>query len=196
MEALIQLLQCFAIEKGLHEDFKQPYFEAMALAQAFEWKYRGQVLATNKNVTTVIEVKEIHKQAGEILINARGDLWVDELQIYALELFSIRIVDRQAHASNVEVLDPEIDTWLLDHRPTWTVPTLPLMSMADRLVEAVALNHPGKTTRLQNLQVHRWLTLAEPTQIKTEIKNVDTGQLRFNYWYGDRQAMLSFHATR
>ena len=193
MEALIQLLQCFAIEKGLHKDFKQPYFEAMALEQAFEWKYRGQVLATNKNVTTVIEVKQIQNRTGEILISARGDLWVDELRIYTLESFSIRIVERQALGSQVETLDSQIATWLLDHRPTWTIPTLPLMSMADRLVDAVTLNNPGAITRILNLQVHRWLTLSGPTQIKTEIKQVDAGQfdVKLLVWRQASNAQLS-----
>ena len=138
---------------------------------------------------------EIEKHPGKILINARGDLWVDDLRIYALESFSIRIIDRHQRRidSNVEILNPKIDTWLLDHRPTWTVATLPLMSMADRLVHAVELKSQSSLTSLHNLRVHRWLTVEDPTQIKTETKKVGDGKFEVNLlvWRKASDAQLS-----
>ncbi|WP_188307509.1 hypothetical protein [Streptomyces sp. CBMA123] len=51
--------------------------------------------------------------------------------------------------------DPATDRWLLDHRPSWTVPTMPLMSMADLLTDALA-RHSGRTVRsLDEVQVRR-----------------------------------------
>ncbi|MFH8409054.1 hypothetical protein ACH4FX_30335 [Streptomyces sp. NPDC018019] len=64
------------------------------------------------------------------------------------------------------VLDPAVDSWLADHCPTWTVPALPLMSMAD-LCAQVATDLDGRTvSALRDVQVRRWLPLPGPTRVR------------------------------
>ncbi|WP_032917112.1 polyketide synthase dehydratase domain-containing protein [Streptomyces rimosus] len=71
-----------------------------------------------------------------------------------------------ARAPTETLLDPAVDTWLADHCPTWTVPALPLMAMADLLAQA-ATDHGGRTVAaLRDVQVQRWLPLPGPTSIR------------------------------
>ncbi|WP_405868549.1 beta-ketoacyl synthase N-terminal-like domain-containing protein [Streptomyces sp. NBC_00005] len=71
------------------------------------------------------------------------------------------------------VLDPAVDTWLVDHRPTWTVPTLPGMCTLDLLARAAAA-HTGKPVRaLRDVRLHRWIRVAEPVRLRTEVTPVD-----------------------
>ncbi|MCX5381495.1 polyketide synthase dehydratase domain-containing protein [Streptomyces sp. NBC_00091] len=64
------------------------------------------------------------------------------------------------------VADPATAPWLLDHRPSWTVPTMPLMSMADLLAGAIS-RHSGRAVRsLDEVQVRRWLPLPGPTRLR------------------------------
>lgn len=69
-----------------------------------------------------------------------------------------------------DVLDPATDTWLADHRPSWTVPVLPGTSIADRLARA-ATDYTGlPVTALRDVQIRRWLTVHRPVRLRTEIK--------------------------
>ncbi len=43
-----------------------------------------------------------------------------------------------------ERLDPDVDLWLKDHCPTWTVPALAMMSMVDRLADGALRRAPGR----------------------------------------------------
>ncbi len=64
-----------------------------------------------------------------------------------------------------ETLDPAIDRWLGDHRPTWTLPAMPMMGMLDRLV-SVAM---GTVVALENVKLERWLVFpGGPLKLRTE----------------------------
>jgi hypothetical protein len=81
------------------------------------------------------------------------------------------------------VLDPADAAWLGDHRPTWTVPALPAMSMVDRLLEARPL-----PAALADVQVHRWLTLPGPT--RTTVVPTEAG-VALEAWRDAADARLS-----
>ena len=63
-----------------------------------------------------------------------------------------------------------MDAWLGDHRPTWTVPALPMMSMVDRLARAVARRTGRAVVALRDVQVQRWLPFpGGPVRLRTEV---------------------------
>ncbi|WP_437735121.1 beta-ketoacyl synthase N-terminal-like domain-containing protein [Sorangium sp. So ce1335] len=67
-----------------------------------------------------------------------------------------------------EVLDP--DGWVADHRPTWTLPALPGMSMVDRLAGAALRARPGSVVvAVEDVVVQRWLPVPGPVRIKAEV---------------------------
>jgi len=91
--------------------------------------------------------------------------------------------------ANEETLDPSTDLWLGDHRPTWTLPALPMMSMVDRLAGALARSG-AMVTGLADVQVHRWLPFSgAPVRLRTEVK--DGGEVTLSAFREAREAALS-----
>jgi acyl transferase domain-containing protein/3-hydroxymyristoyl/3-hydroxydecanoyl-(acyl carrier protein) dehydratase/1-acyl-sn-glycerol-3-phosphate acyltransferase len=96
---------------------------------------------------------------------------------------------RQRGEGAEETLDPSVDTWLGDHRPTWTLPALPMMSMVDRLAGALARSG-AMVTGLSEVQVHRWLPFpGTPVRLRTEVK--DGGEVTLSAFREAREAALS-----
>ncbi|MEM1344368.1 MAG: beta-ketoacyl synthase, partial [Pseudomonadota bacterium] len=96
LEAVLSLLKAAARLKGLAAGIEAPRFEAPALGEPLSWRYRGQVVPTNRQVTSEIEILAIETVRDsdgrlERLIRGRGALWVDGLKIYAVEDCALRI---------------------------------------------------------------------------------------------------------
>ncbi len=111
---------------------------ARARGRALTWKYRGQVVPQNRTVHTTIEItaRSAGTSAGASPIADGSPLGRRQAHLRGEE-------PRHAHRRRAapdgrggETRDrprPGVDPWLADHRPTWTVPALPMMSMVDRL---------------------------------------------------------------
>ena len=98
-------------------------------------------------MTTLLDLVRTAVDDSGPLAVADASLWVDGTKIYEARGLAMRIVRDSASSiadsgadsgAGEELLDPLVDTWLRDHRPTWTVPALPLMAMVDRLARAAA----------------------------------------------------------
>ena len=159
IEAMIQLLQFFMLERGLHEGIDNPRFEPLALDDPMTWKYRGQVTPSNNVVHVTLDVLEIAEDERGVLAVAKSSLWVDGKRIYEASRFGMRIVSGSLPTgddtprSESRVLDPVAETWLADHRPTWNRPAVPMMGIVDELASAVS----GKVISLEDVQVKRLL---------------------------------------
>jgi len=57
--------------------------------QPLRWKYRGQVLPTNKQTHFETHIKQVNTVEGQYRINADADFWVDDLRIYTIENLSM-----------------------------------------------------------------------------------------------------------
>ncbi len=180
IEALVQLLQVAMIERGMAEGVADARFEPVALNRPTVWKYRGQVVPTNRRITTEIEIIEVSEDGR--LATAEGSLWVDGKRIYHASKLSMRIVPggagpRKLPAPREEILDPAVDGWLGDHRPTWTLPALPMMSMVDRLAAAVRLSPGERVVEIADVQVKRWLPFpGGPIRLRSELVASDEGK--------------------
>ena len=165
-------------------------FEPLALGEPHSWKYRGQVLPRNRRVTTLLDLVRTGEDDRGPLAVADASLWVDGTKIYEARGLAMRIVrdtgvsvvDTAAGSGAVgaaageEVLDPGVDTWLQDHRPTWTVPALPLMSMVDRLARAAARRAPGmRVVAVEDARALRWVPVTGPLRLKTEVAPAGEG---------------------
>jgi acyl transferase domain-containing protein/3-hydroxymyristoyl/3-hydroxydecanoyl-(acyl carrier protein) dehydratase/1-acyl-sn-glycerol-3-phosphate acyltransferase len=182
IEALVQLLQFAMMERGMAEGIENARFEPVALDKPTIWKYRGQVVPTNKRITSEIEIIEVGEDARGRFATADASLWVDGKRIYQARQLSMRIVPggrgpRKLPAPREETLDPAVDTWLGDHRPTWTLPALPMMSMVDRLA-AAARPAPGeRVVEIVDVQVKRWLPFpGGPIRLRSEVAAGDEGK--------------------
>ncbi len=183
LEALLQLLQCAMLEAGLDADVERPRFQAIATGRAMGWKYRGQVLTHNRRITSTLEVTAVEREAGGVVATARGSLWVDGKRIYEADGLAMRVVGgplADDPQPDTVTLDPARDAWIDDHRPTFTVPALPMTSIADLLADGVG---PDETViGLRDVRVRGWLVVDGPRTL-TRVRDGD----RVRLLDGDRE---------
>ncbi|MBZ4319835.1 hypothetical protein JNW98_10710, partial [Streptomyces sp. SCA2-4] len=76
-----------------------------------------------------------------------------------------------------ETVDPAADAWVHDHCPTLTLPTLPMMSVADRLAAAAheATGTPAGRLSLRRVHIRRWLTVDRPLHLAAEVRPTADG---------------------
>ena len=218
VEALCQLLQFFMLEQGMGEGIANARFEPLMLAKPVTWKYRGQVVPKNKVITSEIQITEVGEDAQGRYAIAEGCLWVDGKRIYSTKNLGMRIVagtgPKPPKKKSVELnpaasgsadpaqprtpqadwqLDPQTDTWLQDHCPTWTLPALPMMSMVDQLVAAAQADAQTPASGLRDVQVHRWLPFAsEPVRLRNEVSGTgDERLVTLLAWRASANAALS-----
>ena len=160
IEAMIQLLQWHMLDQGMDAGIEAPRFETLALDHTLTWKYRGQVIPTNKVISTTVEVTETGTDERGTYALATASLWVDGKRIYEATGLGMRIV--AGGTPDGIVLDPREDAWLDDHRPTWTLPALPMMSMVDLLAGPHA-------AALEDVRVKQWVTFEGPRTLRTEV---------------------------
>ncbi|MCH6548038.1 MAG: multicopper oxidase domain-containing protein, partial [Gemmatimonadetes bacterium] len=189
IEAMIQALQFFMLERGMGEGIEAPRFEPLALGEPMTWKYRGQVVPRNETVQVTLDVTEIgHDESGPYAV-ASASLWCDAVRIYSADRMGMRIVsdavpsgdrvdsaetssrdsvaDRVLEATSTEiVLDPAVDVWLADHCPTWNRPALPMMCIADFLARAVS----GTVVALRDVQVKGFVDFSGARRLWTAVE--------------------------
>jgi acyl transferase domain-containing protein/3-hydroxymyristoyl/3-hydroxydecanoyl-(acyl carrier protein) dehydratase len=168
LDALLQLLERAMVRKGLDEDFAAPRFETPVLGVAMTWKYRGQVTPEAKEVVTTLDVTSIAREPGAVLATAKASLWVDGLRIYEADGLSARIVEGEPARTRVETLSLALQPWLADHRPTLTLPALP---MAGALAQVGGLVLEGAAPYpliVEDFALKRWIVVEdEPVALAT-----------------------------
>ena len=87
LEALLQTLQFYAIHIGAAEGIKNP---VLSLENPHDWKYRGQVVPSNKRIVSEVEVKSVVRDGSSVVLKAEGWLWVDGTRIYQMN-FGLRV---------------------------------------------------------------------------------------------------------
>ena len=165
VEALLQLLERAMVLAGLDSELPAPRFEGAALDQTLRWKYRGQVVPTNRTVATEIEIVRIERDERGILAVARGSLWADDLRIYEVDGLAARLVPGDGGGNGGIHLDLDTAPWLGDHRPTHTAPAVPLTCLADIMAAAA---HGGRVVALEDIRVQRWATV--PVTLVPEVE--------------------------
>ncbi|MGH3921292.1 MAG: hypothetical protein ACRDTT_00145, partial [Pseudonocardiaceae bacterium] len=192
-EAMCQLLQFFMIERNMAAGLRHPRFEPVLLGNEVTWKYRGQVAPTDRRITVEMEILEVGGDARGRYAIAEAWLWVDSRRSYHVRNLGMRIVsDSRPLPVSDELLDPAVDTWLLDHRPTWAVPVLPMMSIADRLARAVTDYTGQDVVAVRDLQLRRWVPIGEPVRLRTEVRpTADAFAVTLLVWREAATAALS-----
>jgi len=177
-EALVQLLQFYMIKSGVANHIPNARFQPVATGYPTRWKYRGQVIPTNELVQVTMDIVEVMTDEDGVVAVASGSVWCDGIRIYSTDALAMRVVDGGAPANPSGIaeitLDPELDTWLSDHRPTWQRPSLPMMSVADMLASAV----PGQVVSIRDLAVNTWIDFTGPRSFSTEIELMTEGTFR------------------
>src|SRR5690606_22805804 len=84
LEAMLALLRVVMLEKGLDAGMRAPRFTP--ITGAHRWKYRGQVLPTDRRVAVTLEVTSIQRGPTSVHADAEASLWVDGKRIYEATL--------------------------------------------------------------------------------------------------------------
>ena len=92
IEAMVQLLQFYMLHTGMDQGISEPRFESLATDKPLTWKYRGQVLPTNRLITTELEIVETGTDERGVYALADAWLWVDGKRIYSAKGLGMRIV--------------------------------------------------------------------------------------------------------
>lgn len=74
VEAVIEALQRFAVESGLTRDLRAPVFATPCDVET-GWRYRGQILRTDQEMSFELHVKEISNDADRALLIADASVW-------------------------------------------------------------------------------------------------------------------------
>lgn len=206
IEMMLQLLQFAMLDRGLGtEAGPSARFEPVALHDAITWRYRGQIVPTNKQITAELEITRIARDGNGvagILAVADGSLWVDGKRIYAVTNLGMRITGNApqarsaaaappvpaanttpaptppAPATVVETtIDPASDTWITDHCPTYVIPSLPMMSVLDLFAQAASrAAGTAKVVEVTDLRVVRWIIVDSPKRLRTIVEATSPGR--------------------
>lgn len=89
-------------------------------------------------------------------------------------------------------LDPAIDTWLLDHCPSWTVPVVPGTVIADLLAQA-AVDRTGQPfVGVRDVQLRRWLVAPGELRLRTTVEGpLACPTVTLSVWHTSKSAGLS-----
>ncbi|MFL0178503.1 beta-ketoacyl synthase N-terminal-like domain-containing protein [Mycobacterium sp. SMC-15] len=242
IEMLLQVLQFGMLDLGLGKEAgPSARFEPAALHDAMTWRYRGQIIPTNKQITAQVEITRIVREDAGILAVAEASLWVDNKRIYTASNLGMRIVagtgdqrspagagaittpapapapaavavatsaspasaDTAAAVQNTTAaittmeiaLDPVNDSWIVDHCPTYVIPSLPMMSVMDLFAQAAARATGGaKVVEITDVQMVRWVVVDSPKQLRVVLEQTQQPghfQGRLEVWRDAPRAELS-----
>ena len=91
VEAIIELLQTYALHNDLGKGFKNPRF--IAPLSTVVWKYRGQITPENRQMALDVHISEIVRSNGEVRIIGDANLSKDGLRIYEVKDIVLSIVE-------------------------------------------------------------------------------------------------------
>jgi 3-hydroxymyristoyl/3-hydroxydecanoyl-(acyl carrier protein) dehydratase len=91
VEAVIELMQTYALENDLGKQFTNPRF--IAPATLVKWKYRGQITPLNKQMSLDVHITDIIKEDGEVRLVGDANLSKDGLRIYEVKDIVLSIVE-------------------------------------------------------------------------------------------------------
>jgi acyl transferase domain-containing protein/3-hydroxymyristoyl/3-hydroxydecanoyl-(acyl carrier protein) dehydratase len=95
VQAMCQLLQFYAIERGLGDGFPRPRFQQVLPGHAVSWKYRGQVTPRHRTIVVEVEIHEVAAEGRGVRVTGDGWLWADGIRIYHLRGLTVGIVGQE-----------------------------------------------------------------------------------------------------
>ncbi|KAF2775149.1 beta-ketoacyl synthase [Streptomyces sp. OM5714] len=91
VEAVLQGLQLHVIDSGLAEGMG-PVRYAVPRDVEMQWKYRGQILRTDGEMTFDAHVKEVRRSDDRLVVVADASVWKPGLRIYELTDIAVEVV--------------------------------------------------------------------------------------------------------
>lgn len=83
VEAVIQAMQEWLVDTGAIDELAEPEFVVPAGVE-LSWRYRGQILAADGEMTLEVHVKQVQRRPGRVRVVADASVWKPGLRIYEL----------------------------------------------------------------------------------------------------------------
>ncbi len=97
-------------------------FEPVALHEAISWRYRGQIVPTNKQITAEVEITRLERNDdGGVTAVAEANLWCDGIRIYSASNLAMRMTPGAPESQR----QAEIDSAVVPSTPPAPVPPTP-----------------------------------------------------------------------
>lgn len=87
VEAIIEIMQAWALKNDLGAELKNPRFGQ--ILSTIVWKYRGQIIPTNKVMSLDVHITDVRKASGRVIVMGDANLWKDGLRIYEVKDIAI-----------------------------------------------------------------------------------------------------------
>ena len=84
VEAIFEAIQLYALHAGLGKPFRSPRF-GLPVDRPISWKYRGQILPSQRQMKLEVQVVGVEKTPGQVIILANASLWADAARIYEVK---------------------------------------------------------------------------------------------------------------
>lgn len=94
IEAIIQALQLFILESGSASHLREPVFHC-PIDVEMTWKYRGQVLREDGEISLEVHVKEVRSSPEKVVAIADASLWKPGMRIYETNDVAIEVREGQ-----------------------------------------------------------------------------------------------------
>jgi len=91
VEAVIELMQTYALENDLGKQFTNPRF--IAPTTLVKWKYRGQITPLNKQMSLDVHITDIIRKDGEVRLVGDANLSKDGLRIYEVKDIVLSLIE-------------------------------------------------------------------------------------------------------
>ena len=93
VEMMLQLIQFAMLDRGIGIEMgPSARFEPVALHEAISWRYRGQIVPTNKQITAEVEITRLERDDdGGVTAVAEANLWCDGIRIYSASNLAMRM---------------------------------------------------------------------------------------------------------
>ncbi|MFD4356529.1 beta-ketoacyl synthase [Nocardia sp. NPDC058518] len=95
VEAVIQAMQEWTVDTGLAGELVAAEF-VLPVGVALSWRYRGQILADDEQMTLEVHIKSVERRPGRIRVIADASVWKPTMRIY--ELIDVAVELRDADA--------------------------------------------------------------------------------------------------
>jgi 3-hydroxymyristoyl/3-hydroxydecanoyl-(acyl carrier protein) dehydratase len=92
VEAILQAIQAYALAADLGKHMISPSFQ-LPLNLPLNWKYRGQILPTHRQMKLEVQIKRVEESSRRVLIVGDASLWADLTRIYEIKDAAVCLQD-------------------------------------------------------------------------------------------------------
>jgi 3-hydroxymyristoyl/3-hydroxydecanoyl-(acyl carrier protein) dehydratase len=95
VETVLQAMQEWALDAGFAAELVNPAF-VLPVGVRLGWKYRGQFIPTDADVTLEVHIKSVERRPGRVRVIGDANMWKPTMRIYALTGVAVELREEGA----------------------------------------------------------------------------------------------------